>query len=90
MNAFTIPVFLPPTKPKRIREAYAREDEKPKATKPAPKGDPVPPMARDWRKGEYKPPLAMRIALERALDSQPALRAMTGGEAEGMTRIWPL
>lgn len=33
----------------------------------------TPPITRNWKSGEYKPPLAMRLALERAREHQPPL-----------------
>lgn len=56
--------------------------------RPLPSGGPTPPppgaagpQTRNWKVGQYKPPLSMRRTLDRAHAAQPPLIALSGSTA---------
>lgn len=89
MNAFVIPVFakatsLPdPEVPKRKHRAKRGANPTPQRritdSEVVPEGTPgrTPPAARNWKEGEYKQSPAMKLAMERARESQPPLVTLT-------------
>ena len=102
MSAFDIPTFaeltaLPP-KPV-VRSAPVKRGANPKK-KPGPRPgelalkrgevDPrrVPPPTRNWKGTTYVPPLAMRMAMERAHEAQPAMISLAGSTTDGHEKKW--